>query len=389
MDSSTTTTVIASFALGAVVTAGAVAAFMRPSQTANGSANGANSHAETTASKKKKKKSKKTDSAAPSDPVPSSNASDAVAVAKEIARNVSSPTQPKPTIDPVEAQAEPESQEWITESKAKRKTANNAKSIAAQKANHTVDKPTTAEEPTDFPSLSSKSSAKKGKKLAPGTSYAYVAKTVDPVLPPRPVSPVQTTPGYMMQAKPVPVSKPNTASSSSGNKDLLNASINKQLGMDSSESEDEVDDSGPRARVLKIHDNETLDDGWTTASSKKAPTLRIISSSTAAPSSHSFPVRPARPAPEAMTKTQQKNQRKAEKLKEEKEAMRLLQEQRRQQYLREVAQSQAKEKAVSSQMSKGVQMEKQRLAAAAAAAASRKGGNDDDSWTVQGKSFWE
>ncbi|KAJ3399743.1 hypothetical protein HDU80_007635, partial [Chytriomyces hyalinus] len=58
-------------------------------------------------------------------------------------------------------------------------------------------------------------------------------------------------------------------------------------------------------------------------------------------------------------------------------------------YLREVAQSQAKEKAVSSQMSKGIQMEKQRLAAAAAAAASRKGGNDEDSWTVQGKSFWE
>ncbi|KAJ3380056.1 hypothetical protein CcCBS67573_g06598 [Chytriomyces confervae] len=388
MDSSTTTTVIASFALGAVVAAGAVAAFLRPGQTSNEAGNGANGQTETTLSKKKKKKSKKTDSSAPTDPVPSSNASEAAAVSKEIARNVS-PTQPKPVIDPVPVQPETDSQEWTTETKSKRKTANNSKSIAAQKTNQSVAKPATVEEPTEFPSLSSKSSAKKGKKLAAGTSYAYVAKTVDPVLPPRPVSPVQTAPGYMMQAKPVPTSKPSTASASLGNKDQLNASINKQLGMDSSESEDEVDDSGPRARVLKIHDNETLDDGWTTAVSKKAPTLRIISSSTASSSSHSFPVRAARPAPEAMTKTQQKNQRKAEKLKEEKEAMRILQEQRRQQYLREVAQSQAKEKAVSSQMSKGIQMEKQRLAAAAAAAASRKGGNDEDSWTVQGKSFWE
>ncbi|KAJ3244032.1 hypothetical protein HDU78_011512 [Chytriomyces hyalinus] len=387
MDSSTTTTVIASFALGAVVAAGAVAAFLRPSQTSNEAANGANSQTETTLSKKKKKRSKKTDSSTPADQVPSSNASEGAAVSKEIARNVSAPTQPKPAIDPAPVQPETESQEWTTESKSKRKTANNSKSIA-QKSNQTATKSTFIE-PTEFPSLSSKSSAKKVKKLAAGTSYAYVAKTVDPILPPRPVSPVQTAPGYMMQAKPVPVSKPITASASLGNKDQLNASINKQLGMDSSESEEEVDESGPRARVLKIHDNETLDDGWTTAASKKAPTLRITSSSATASSSHSFPVRPARPAPEAMTKTQQKNQRKAEKLKEEKEAMRILQEQRRQQYLREVAHSQAKEKAVSSQMSKGVQMEKQRLAAAAAAAASRKGGNDDDSWTVQGKSFWE
>ncbi|KAJ3245562.1 hypothetical protein HDU78_009048 [Chytriomyces hyalinus] len=385
MDSSTTTTVIASFALGAVVAAGAVAAFLRPGQTSNEAANGANGQTETTLSKKKKKKSKKADSSTPADPVPSSNASEAAAVSKEIARNVTSPTQPKPAIDPVPVQPETESQGWTTESKSKRKTANNSKSIAAQ----TVAKPATVEESTDFPSLSSKSSAKKGKKLAAGTSYAYVAKTVDPVLPPRPVSPVQTAPGYMMQAKPAPTSKPSTASASLQKTDQLNASINKQLGMDSSESEDEVDDSGPRARVLKIHDNETLDDGWTTAVSKKAPTLRIISSSTASSSSHSFPVRAARPAPEAMTKTQQKNQRKAEKLKEEKEAMRILQEQRRQQYLREVAHSQAKEKAVASQMSKGIQMEKQRLAAAAAAAASRKGANDEDSWTVQGKSFWE
>ncbi|KAI8833768.1 hypothetical protein BJ741DRAFT_610935, partial [Chytriomyces cf. hyalinus JEL632] len=389
MDSSTTTTVIASFALGAVVAAGAVAAFLRPSQTSNDVVNGANSQTETTLSKKKKKKSKKTDSSSPADPVPSSNASGAVAVSTEIARKVSATTQPKPAFDPVSAKSETESQEWTTESKSKRKTANNSKSIAAQKSNQTVTKPTSVEEPIEFPSLSSKSSTKKGKKLAAGTSYAYVAKTVDPVLPPRPVSPVQTAPGYMMLAKPAPVSKPNTTSSPLGNKDQLNASISKQLGMDSSESEDEVDDSGPRARVLKIHDNEILDDEWTTAASKKAPTLRIISSSTTTSSSHSFPVRPARPAPEAMTKTQQKNQRKAEKLKEEKEAMRILQEQRRQQYLREVAHSQAKEKAVSSQMSKGVQMEKQRLAAAAAAAASRKGGNDEDSWTVQGKSFWE
>ncbi|KAI8835216.1 hypothetical protein BJ741DRAFT_227914 [Chytriomyces cf. hyalinus JEL632] len=387
MDSSTTTTVIASFALGAVVAAGVVAAFLRPSQTSNEAANGANSQTETL-SKKKKKKSKKTDSSTPADLVPSSYASEGAAVSKEIARNVSAPTQPKPAIDPVPVQPETDSQEWTTESKSKRKTANNSKLIA-QKSNQTATRSTFFEEPTEFPSLSSKSSAKKGKKLAAGTSYAYVAKTVDPILPPRPVSPVQTAPGHMMQAKPVPVTKPITASASLGNKGQLNASINKQLGMDSSESEDEVDDTGRHARVLKIDYNETLDDGWTTAASKKAPTLRIISSSTTTSSSHSFPVRPARPAPEAMTKTQQKNQRKAEKLKEEKEAMRILQEQRRQQYLREVAHSQAKEKAVSSQMSKGVQMEKQRLAAAAAAAASRKGGNDEDSWTVQGKSFWE
>ncbi|KAI8621557.1 hypothetical protein BC830DRAFT_183742 [Chytriomyces sp. MP71] len=247
----------------------------------------------------------------------------------------------------------------------------------------------------EFPSLPvpASSAPKKQKKPAPGTSFAFVAATGSaPDAPPQLAHESQKK-GYMVAAKPTAYVAPTASKNSISQTATLQKqpqelNVSKLIGMDSSEEEEEEQDSGPHARVLKMRDNEILEDGWSVAAAKKPPTLRLVSSSNSTTTS-SYPVRPAPIPQDSLTRTQLKNQRKAEKAKEEKEAMRLLQEARKREYQRDVATQQSRDRAIAAQMSKGAMAEKQRLAAAAVAASARKnqGSEGSDQWTAD--SFWD
>ncbi|KAJ3064484.1 hypothetical protein HDU98_012106 [Podochytrium sp. JEL0797] len=128
------------------------------------------------------------------------------------------------------------------------------------------------------------------------------------------------------------------------------------------DSDREDEDDTPKARVLKFQEKEQVDDGWIRVTDEKAPTIRIGAPSK--PPQHSFPTKSAPTPASQLTKTQLNNQRKAEKAKEEKEQARLIQEARKNEYRREVAQAESKKRAVEEAMKRGKEIEKQRIAMA-------------------------
>ncbi|ORY39004.1 hypothetical protein BCR33DRAFT_788455 [Rhizoclosmatium globosum] len=367
METSSLTTVISAFVLGAGLAAGLAVAFLSKGK---GSASTSSTATSEAAAKKKKKKAK-TNPQQPTttDPV---KQSDSQPIKSQ---------QQEPLIQSPSSSTSKEQQQQQKKKKAKKvkdvQVGNDDISFAAalqsqtqtqiNQVNPKDEKPKSTEDP--FPSLNlnsnqhqqpQSSQKKKKDKGSTSTSWASVA-VADP---PKQVEPVPITPARKHAS-------PSTQPQSIQQDDLIKPKLivvpaTQRIDL-SSDSDDDSESAVHATRVLKFQEKEELDDGWTRvsdgASTKKAPTLRLVGSSSSSSNSTSYPVKPAAPPASQLTKTQLNNQRKAEKLKAEKEAVRILQEQRRQEFKREAAAALAKEKAVQEAMKRGAILEKQRLAA--------------------------
>ncbi|KAJ3011089.1 UNVERIFIED_CONTAM: hypothetical protein HDU68_001824 [Siphonaria sp. JEL0065] len=365
-----TSTVIAAFVFGAALSAGLAVAFLnRSPPNASSASSGSESK-----NKKKKNKNKKAD------------------------RDDGS-TQPQPTPSPSPTPAAtpaPTTTATTTANKSSKKKKVKQVQVGTEDITSAqiVSKPALKElqqpkEEIPFPALNPNIVPKKKGKSDKATSYAFVAQSETPITKPDPASTVTPTRAYEQpnpkQTKLVEPQKPQTIS------------VPKPTPIPYSDSESEEEEEGaPAARVLKFQEKEQLDDGWVRvtdgASTKKAPTLRLVGSSSSV-AAHAFPVKPALTPQSQLTKTQLNNQRKAEKLRREKEAARIVQDQRKIDHRRDSSAAAAKEKAIAETMKRGAAMEKQRLAAVAALAAKKNNNpkSDAGSWEVagSGSSFWD
>ncbi|KAJ3020462.1 UNVERIFIED_CONTAM: hypothetical protein HDU68_010168 [Siphonaria sp. JEL0065] len=377
-----TSTVIAAFALGAALSAGLAIAFLNRSPP-----NASSSGFESSKNKKKKNKSKQAD-------------------------HDDGSTQPQPVLTPTTtatATATPTATATTTNNANKSSKKKKVKQVQVNTevvpAVHVISKsaPTQPKEEIPFPSLNSNNVPKKKGKVDKATSYAFVAQSEAPTKP-DPPSTATPTRAYEQpkpkQSKHVEPQKPQ----------IISVPKPAPIPYSDSESEEE-EEVTPAARVLKFQEKEQLDDGWVrvtegastskfinlldclikcvTYSIEKAPTLRLVGSSSLA-AAHSFPIKPAPTPQNQLTKTQLNNQRKAEKLRQAKEAARIIQEQRKIDFRRDAAAATAKEKAIAETMKRGAAMEKQRLEAVAALAKNNVK-SDSGTWEAadSGSSFWD
>ncbi|KAJ3120882.1 hypothetical protein HK100_012611 [Physocladia obscura] len=217
-----------------------------------------------------------------------------------------------------------------------------------------------------FPALNPATAAKQPnaatKKLKSPSSYANVAKS-----DPQAESEIKTHAEYSkdidLHIKPTKPAPPLP-------KDMKRESIIISPPAKSridGESDDSDTEKAEMARILRIEqDSEIFGDEWAAveSSTRKPPTLRVLPSSSSSKQQHSYPVKSTPPQNQPLTKTQLNNQRKAERLKAEKEAVRSIQNERKQQYQKEVSQSSVKEKAFATQVARGSVLEKQRMSQA-------------------------